>query len=1081
VTNNNRFARRWLALLLPLCLIAAQAGTPALIRDINTTVWPADSSPKFIGTLGSLSLYSATVDGVWRLVGSDGTPDGAYIVQNFDGSGVFTNTPYKLLFQVGSKAYFAAHQQATGVELWVTDGRADGTRQVADLAPGSVGSFPQFLGAFDGKLVFNAMRGDGTRQVYITDGTTAGTAPLTDFPATPGTHFQDEFAAAGGKFYFITWQYNCGTCTYVWVSNGTAAGTHAMPEFGGSGIYQQPWSLSAVGTRVLLAGASASRATLFSIDTATEAVSLLDIPDSGPISRITVLNGHGYFVGRFNANSEEVWRSDGTLSGIEQVTNIQLSPQSGSVSFDGLYRIGDRLVFPAKPNNSANALQLWSTNGTPGDQAVLTALPGITHWDFTSIPKTARHLQLRAFAGSASTLISTDGTPAGTRILPTTFEGQALTFLNLVGDATAEYLRYSTPGPNNTTIYSLFQYTPAGTAELTPLRTSTLNDLGQLSMSVSNGALLFNSTDSTHGSELWISDPAGTRLLSNLNPEINNSGSFPWYLTEWDGRAVFVTFSGVNRDELWVSDGTSAGTSELWEIAASPSQATFRNLMVLDGALFFFASDGTTSRFMKLMPGSSTPVELATLAAQVGQWNGPPPVQGRCGGANHAILANKLYFPASGAHGSELWVTDGTVAGTREVADIHPAGDSTPCDFTVMNNRLYFGADGGPGNGGIELWSTDGTASGTQRVADLAPGDAHSSPQSLVPMNGHLYFVATLGQTNHLLRTDGTEAGMTYLEPVGNTRYFDAYPIGVLNGRLILFKPTGFPQFSPYEVWSSDGTSAGTVRIPEVLAEYWRAPLFTGTSLYFANVAEATDVEPWITDGTAAGTRQVADLETEQQYSSFGFMEFRGRVVMSKDSLRNGSLESVLWQTDGTPQGTTRLGVSGWPDSLGYSENPGYLVIGQNLVYSAELRLTGSELHVLPNDRPVAVNDTASASATQPATINVLGNDSDTEGTLDPATLRIVQRPAHGSVDIGPNGTIIYRPEAGFTGTDTFTYAVSDRQGYESPVATVSVTSSSNGKRRGGGALQWWTVLMLALLAVSAARARALRPHRLNR
>jgi ELWxxDGT repeat protein len=254
-----------------------------------------------------------------------------------------------------------------------------------------------------------------------------------------------------------------------------------------------------------------------------------------------------------------------------------------------------------------------------------------------------------------------------------------------------------------------------------------------------------------------------------------------------------------------------------------------------------------------------------------------------------------------------------------------------------------------------------------------------------------------------------------------------------------------------------------------------------GSSLYFTNVANPEDIQPWITDGTPAGTRQVAALDGGEDYSSIGFMEFRGKILMAKDAMSSSDfLETVFWQTDGTPQGTTRLGGSGWPGLLGYPSTKGYLVIGQNLVYAGDTTLTGGEIYVVPNDRPLAGNDYVRASTEEAVTVDILANDVDRDGTLVRGTLRIIQQPAHGTARIAADGTITYTPEAGFSGTDTFTYALSDDQGFESPPATVSVTTSGKSKG-GGGAMQWWTVLILALLAVSAARARARQPHRWNR
>ncbi|MBK8659317.1 MAG: hypothetical protein IPN22_10740 [Bacteroidetes bacterium] len=45
------------------------------------------------------------------------------------------------------------------------------------------------------------------------------------------------------------------------------------------------------------------------------------------------------------------------------------------------------------------------------------------------------------------------------------------------------------------------------------------------------------------------------------------------------------------------------------------------------------------------------------------------------------------------SNGSELWVTDGTTAGTQMVKNINPSGSSNPENFTLFNNQLFFSAD----------------------------------------------------------------------------------------------------------------------------------------------------------------------------------------------------------------------------------------------------------------------------------------------------------------------------------------------------------------------------------------------------
>ena len=49
-----------------------------------------------------------------------------------------------------------------------------------------------------------------------------------------------------------------------------------------------------------------------------------------------------------------------------------------------------------------------------------------------------------------------------------------------------------------------------------------------------------------------------------------------------------------------------------------------------------------------------------------------------CSSSGGGVATDKLYFAATNADGRELWVTDGTGAGTKMVKDIYPGGDSWP-------------------------------------------------------------------------------------------------------------------------------------------------------------------------------------------------------------------------------------------------------------------------------------------------------------------------------------------------------------------------------------------------------------------
>ncbi len=92
------------------------------------------------------------------------------------------------------------------------------------------------------------------------------------------------------------------------------------------------------------------------------------------------------------------------------------------------------------------------------------------------------------------------------------------------------------------------------------------------------------------------------------------------------------------------------------------------------------------------------------------------------------------------------------------------------------------------------------------------------------------------------------------------------------------------------------------------------------------------------------------------------------------------------------------------------------------------------------NDVPVAVNDAYSTPEDTPLSVaapGVLGNDTDADG--NPLSALLVSGPANGTLTLNANGSLSYTPNAGFNGTDQFTYKANDGT-VDSNVATVTIT-----------------------------------------
>ena len=91
------------------------------------------------------------------------------------------------------------------------------------------------------------------------------------------------------------------------------------------------------------------------------------------------------------------------------------------------------------------------------------------------------------------------------------------------------------------------------------------------------------------------------------------------------------------------------------------------------------------------------------------------------------------------------------------------------------------------------------------------------------------------------------------------------------------------------------------------------------------------------------------------------------------------------------------------------------------------------------NDAPVANDDTVTIDEDTSVNIDVLDNDFDQEN--DELTVSIVSQPINGTVRVNPDGSVTYRPNGDFNGTETFEYEICDPSGEcDTAMVTVLVT-----------------------------------------
>jgi len=107
-------------------------------------------------------------------------------------------------------------------------------------------------------------------------------------------------------------------------------------------------------------------------------------------------------------------------------------------------------------------------------------------------------------------------------------------------------------------------------------------------------------------------------------------------------------------------------------------------------------------------------------------------------------------------------VTDGTSSGSKMLLDLNPGvSNSDPALLTRAGNKLFFRADNGLVGG--ELFVTDGTPAGTKLFCDLW-SSGHGWPAWLTVCDGILYFSGNDGKVGReLFRVDGTPGTVEHL------------------------------------------------------------------------------------------------------------------------------------------------------------------------------------------------------------------------------------------------------------------------------------------------------------------------------
>ncbi|MGE4013528.1 MAG: Ig-like domain-containing protein, partial [Alphaproteobacteria bacterium] len=160
--------------------------------------------------------------------------------------------------------------------------------------------------------------------------------------------------------------------------------------------------------------------------------------------------------------------------------------------------------------------------------------------------------------------------------------------------------------------------------------------------------------------------------------------------------------------------------------------------------------------------------------------------------------------------------------------------------------------------------------------------------------------------------------------------------------------------------------------------------------------------------------------------------------VLANDTDSDGGTLAILGAGDGL-NGTTTFGTDGrivYTPNAEFSGTDNFIYTitdGNGGMATATVNVTVLTV----NDPPIAGNDAATTDEDAPVTVEILSNDGDIDG--DPLTVASIGAAGNGSALLQSDGTVVYTPNAEFSGTDSFGYTIFDGDG-GSASATATVT-----------------------------------------
>lgn len=396
---------------------------------------------------------------------------------------------------------------------------------------------------------------------------------------------------------------------------------------------------------------------------------------------------------------------------------------------------------------------------------------------------------------------------------------------------------------------------------------------------------LFYGFASQYGDEMYFTDGTtnGTFLLKDIAPT-SFSSKCEFSNVKMNGNVYFfANDTSVLRYGLWMTDGTKTGTKKIKSISRysfpqndNNKQNIVSQITVFKNKIYMTIKDEINGYELWVSDGTDTGTHLL-LDIFEGFSNGNP--------RGYFEYKDHLYFIASDLdHGTELWRTDGTKEGTELFIDLFPGNVSGFINynpyFFEINDKLYFRGRGSYAES-EELWVTDGTLAGTKLFKDFNKTFNFSSNLKLIAQNKDyvIFSASDINNINNLWKFDGTDTtGLSLLFSISGTSDFSK---GFILGNSIIFP--AFVNSFGYEYWVTDGTDSGTKLLADINpgnnTGYVGFETIIGNRMYMIGQVFISEINIWTSDGTNDSTYTAFKLTPKiSRFEVSSFFTFRNQL-----------------------------------------------------------------------------------------------------------------------------------------------------------------------------------------------------------